>query len=27
MPYEQLCLEILRTASLDLQASADWKPH
>lgn len=26
-PYEQLCIEILRTAALDLQASADWKPH
>jgi D-alanine-D-alanine ligase len=27
LPYEQLCMEILRTAALDLQASADWKPQ
>lgn len=26
MPYEQLCVEILRMAALDLRASADWKP-
>lgn len=25
MPYEQLCVEILRMATLDLQVSADWK--
>jgi D-alanine-D-alanine ligase len=27
MPYEQLCIEILRMAALDLQPSADWTPH
>jgi hypothetical protein len=27
MPYEQLCVAILRSAALDLQVSADWKPH
>jgi hypothetical protein len=27
LPYEQLCIEILHTAALDLHASADWKPH
>ena len=27
MPYEQLCVEILRMAALDLQASKDWAPH
>ncbi len=26
MPYEALCVEILRMAALDLKASADWKP-
>ncbi len=26
MPYEQLCVEILRLAALDLRPSADWKP-
>ena len=26
MPYEQLCVEILRMAALDLRPSADWKP-
>ena len=26
MPYEQLCVEILRMAALDLQTSKDWKP-
>lgn len=26
MPYEQLCLEILRMAALDLRPSAEWKP-
>jgi D-alanine-D-alanine ligase len=26
MPYEQLCVEILRMAALDLQASKDWAP-
>ena len=26
MPYEKLCVEILRTAALDLQVSNDWKP-
>jgi D-alanine-D-alanine ligase len=26
MPYEKLCVEILRMAELDLQASKDWKP-
>ena len=27
MPYERLCVEILRSAALDLRVSADWKPH
>ncbi len=26
MPYEQLCVEILRMAALDLQVSKDWAP-
>lgn len=26
LPYEQLCVEILRLAALDLRPSADWKP-
>ncbi len=26
MPYEQLCVEILKLAALDLRPSADWKP-
>ena len=26
MPYEQLCVEILRMAALDLQVSKDWTP-
>ena len=26
MPYEKLCVEILRMAALDLQESKDWKP-
>ncbi len=26
LPYEQLCVEILRMAALDLRPSADWKP-
>ncbi len=26
LPYEQLCIEILRMAALDLRPSADWKP-
>ncbi|MEO0318115.1 MAG: hypothetical protein RL404_1792 [Pseudomonadota bacterium] len=26
LPYEALCVEILRMAALDLKASADWKP-
>jgi D-alanine-D-alanine ligase len=26
MPYEALCVEILRMAALDLQVSPDWKP-
>ena len=26
MPYEQLCIEILRMAALDLQVSKDWAP-
>ncbi len=26
MPYEALCVEILRMAALDLKVSADWKP-
>ncbi len=26
LPYEALCVEILRMAALDLQASPDWKP-
>ena len=27
MPYEKLCLEILRMAALDLQVSKDWTPE
>jgi D-alanine-D-alanine ligase len=27
LPYEQLCVEILRMAALDLQPSPDWKPE
>ncbi len=27
LPYEQLCIEILKMAALDLQPSADWTPH
>lgn len=27
LPYEQLCVEILRMAALDLRPSADWKPE
>ncbi len=27
MPYEQLCVEILRMAALDMQPSANWKPN
>ncbi len=27
LPYEQLCVEILRMAALDLQPSVDWKPE
>jgi D-alanine-D-alanine ligase len=26
LPYEQLCVEILRSAALDLQPSSAWKP-
>lgn len=26
LPYEQLCVEILRMAALDMRPSADWKP-
>ncbi len=26
LPYDQLCIEILRMAALDLRPSADWKP-
>ncbi len=26
LPYEQLCVEILRTAALDLRPSAEWTP-
>lgn len=26
LTYEQLCVEILRLAALDLRPSADWKP-
>jgi D-alanine-D-alanine ligase len=26
VPYEKLCVEILRMAALDLQESKDWKP-
>jgi D-alanine-D-alanine ligase len=26
MPYEQLCIAILRMAALDLRPTADWKP-
>jgi D-alanine-D-alanine ligase len=27
LPYEQLCVEILRMAALDLQPSVNWKPE
>ena len=26
LPYEALCVEILRMAALDLKVSPDWKP-